>query len=135
MAIHGYCCNKMIVLSEEGAGTDLRFNCGEFMKTAAASERLSVCQQLFNADRLCVEIAPYCEPFKDDMLKERARARDRRWQRSSIRARAQQWHVERAAASHAVPTPHPSGRVRRAHAGKPQGRVSGPVRPRAGNEQ
>ena len=78
MAIHGYCCNKMIVLREHGAGTDFGFNCGEFMRTAPAPERLKVCQQLFNAERLCLEIAPYCEPFKDDLLRERSRVRDDR---------------------------------------------------------
>lgn len=78
MAITAYCCKTEIVLSEEGVGLARKFDCVEFMKKASPQERLNICQQLFNADKLCPDIAPYCEPFKDQMQRERSRKRDNR---------------------------------------------------------
>ena len=79
MPSNAMCCGQWITLSEDGAGFDHDFDCRAFMSDpnpAWAAVRRSVCQQLFDADRLCPEIAPFCEPFKEDMQRERSRKRD-----------------------------------------------------------
>jgi hypothetical protein len=79
MPSNAMCCGHWITLREDGAGFDHDFDCKAFFKDtdpAWASVRRSVCQQLFEAGKLCPEIAPFCEPFKEDMERERARKRD-----------------------------------------------------------
>ncbi len=79
MPSNAMCCGVWITLSEDGAGFDHDFDCHAFMSDpdpAWAAVRRSVCQQLFDADKLCPQIAPLCEPFKEDMQRERARKRD-----------------------------------------------------------
>jgi hypothetical protein len=73
------CCGQWITLRKDGAGFDHDFDCRAFMSDsdpAWAAVRRSVCQQLFDADRLCPEIAPFCEPFMEEMQRERSRKRD-----------------------------------------------------------
>lgn len=78
MAQHGSCCGKWVTISETGFGYMRDFDCLDYMKNATAEQRRNICQQLFDADRMCPEIAPYCEPFKDDLARNRARTRDGR---------------------------------------------------------
>lgn len=73
------CCGKLITLSGDGAGFAREFDCREFMSDQSPeteADRRSICQQLFDNDELCQEIAPYCEQFKDDLQSERSRKRD-----------------------------------------------------------
>lgn len=79
MPSNAMCCGHWITLREDGAGFDHDFDCRAFMADtdpAWAAVRRSVCQQLFDADKLCPQIAPFCEPFKEDMQRERSRKRD-----------------------------------------------------------
>ncbi len=81
MPSNAMCCGHWITLREDGAGFDHDFDCRAFMSDpdpAWADVRRSICQQLFNADRLCPAIAPFCERYKEDMQRERSRARDDR---------------------------------------------------------
>ena len=78
MPSNAMCCGHWITLREDGAGFDHDFDCRAFMRDtdpAWAAVRRSVCQQLFDADRLCPEIAPFCEPFIEEMQRERSRKR------------------------------------------------------------
>lgn len=79
MPSNAMCCGVLITLREDGIGFDHDFDCRAFFSDqdpAWAAMRRSVCQQLFDADRLCPEIAPFCEQFKEDMQHERSRKRD-----------------------------------------------------------
>lgn len=79
MPINAMCCGKWITVSENGAGFWSDFDCRAFMSDqnpTTEAQRRAICQQLFDADALCPEIAPCCEPFKEDMQRERSRKRD-----------------------------------------------------------
>ena len=79
MPVHASCCGEWITISEEGVGFARNFDCRAFMSDQSPeteSQRRAICQALFDRDRLCPEIAPYCEQFKDDLQRERSRARD-----------------------------------------------------------
>ena len=78
MPSNAMCCGQWITLREDGAGFDRDFDCRAFFRDtdpAWATVRRSVCQQLFDADKLCPEIAPFCEPFMEEMQRERSRKR------------------------------------------------------------
>lgn len=79
MASHASCCGKWITVSESGFGFLREFDCRGFLSDQSPdteAQRRAICQQLFDGDSLCPEVAQFCEPFKDDLARERARKRD-----------------------------------------------------------
>lgn len=81
------CCGKLIThMTEGGVGIYRIDDCLAFMSDGnpeTEAVRREICQRLFDSDAICPEIAPYCEQFKDELARERARKRDEEERRAA----------------------------------------------------
>lgn len=59
--VHGPCCGKSVVLSEQGFGFARHWDCARDLPTSPEEVQRRVCQQLNEADALCPKVAPVCD--------------------------------------------------------------------------